>query len=69
MKINGDSEIGAANETIDESYLPLLKIPIVKGRNFSTDFPSDSSHSVIVNETFVKKAGWKDPIGQQLSFG
>ena len=68
VKINGDSEIGVANETVDESYLPLLKIPIVKGRNFSTDFPSDSSHSVLVNETFVKKAGWKDPIGQQVSF-
>ncbi len=68
-KINGDLEIGAANVTIDESYLPLLKIPIIKGRNFSTAFPSDSSHSLIVNETFVKKAGWKDPIGQQISFG
>ncbi|HEY6977460.1 MAG TPA: ABC transporter permease, partial [Chitinophagaceae bacterium] len=69
IKINGDSEMGAANVTIDESYLPLLKIPVIKGRNFSTAFPSDSSHSVIVNETFVKKAGWKDAIGQQVSFG
>lgn len=69
FKINGDSGIGAANVTIDESYLPLLKIPVIKGRNFSTEFPSDSSHSVIVNETFVKKAGWKDAIGQQVSFG
>jgi putative ABC transport system permease protein len=67
-KINGGTGIGVANVTIDESYIPLLKIPIVKGRNFSRDFPSDSSHSVIVNETFVKKAGWKDPIGQQFSF-
>jgi len=69
IKINGDSGIGAANVTIDESYLSLLKIPVLKGRNFSTDFPSDSSHSVIVNETFVKKAGWKDAVGQQVSFG
>ena len=68
-KINSGLEIGAANVTIDVSYLPLLKIPIVKGRNFSSAFPSDSSHSVIVNETFVKKAGWEDPIGQQISFG
>ena len=67
-KINGGSEIGVANVTIDESYLPLLKIPIIKGRNFSKDFSSDSSHSVIVNESFVKKAGWKNPIGQQFSF-
>ena len=67
-KINGDSTIGFANVTIDENYLSLLKIPIIKGRNFSKDFPSDSSHSVIVNETFVKKAGWKEPLGEQVSF-
>jgi len=65
-KINGDSGVGFANVAIDESYLPLLKIPIVKGRNFSPDFPSDSSRSILVNENFVKKAGWKEPIGQQL---
>jgi putative ABC transport system permease protein len=52
--------------TIDESFLPLLKIPIAKGRNFSKSFPSDSSAVVLVNEKFVEKAGWKDAIGQQL---
>ena len=57
-----------AYETVNESYLPLLKIPVIKGRNFSKDFPSDSAHSVLVNETFVKKAGWKDPIGQEVNF-
>jgi putative ABC transport system permease protein len=67
-KINGDSSIGFANVTIDENYLPLLKIPIVEGRNFSKDYPSDSSHSVIVNETFVKQAGWNKPLGRQVSF-
>ena len=65
-KINGDSAIGFANVAIDESYIPLLKIPISKGRNFSIEFPSDSSSSVLVNESFVKKAGWKEPIGQQV---
>jgi putative ABC transport system permease protein len=68
-KVNGDSEIGYANVTVDETFIPLLNIPVIRGRNFSGAFPSDSSHSVIVNETFVKKAGWKDPIGQQVSFG
>ena len=67
-KINGDKGIGFANVTIDESYLPLLKIPIVQGRNFSADHPSDSSRSIIVNEAFVKEAGWKNPIGQLLSY-
>ncbi|SRR6266540_170435 len=67
-KVNGDSTIQFAYETVDESYLPMLKIPLVQGRNFSKDFPSDSSHSVLVNETFAKKAGWKNPLGQVVNF-
>jgi putative ABC transport system permease protein len=67
-KINGDSGIGFANITVDESFLPVMKIPVLKGRNFSPGFPSDSSNAVIVNESFVKQAGWKDPIGQLVSF-
>ncbi len=50
------------------SYLKALKIPLTGGRDFSTDFPSDSAHSVLVNETFVKKAGWKNPIGRLVNF-
>lgn len=67
-KINGDTQINFTYETVDEAYLPLLKIPLIQGRNFSTEFPSDSSQSVLVNETFVKTAGWKNPVGQQVNF-
>jgi putative ABC transport system permease protein len=67
-KVNGETQMPFDYETVDEAYIPMLKIPVVKGRNFSKDYPSDSSHSVLVNETFVKKAGWKDPIGQQVNF-
>jgi putative ABC transport system permease protein len=68
-KINGDSGIAFANANIDASFLPLLKIPVIKGRNFSNVFPSDSAHAALVNEQFVQKAGWKDPIGEKISFG
>ncbi|WP_041615926.1 ABC transporter permease [Spirosoma linguale] len=67
-KINGETQVNFTYETVNESYLPLFKIPITKGRNFSTAYPSDSSHSVLVNETFVKEAGWKNPIGQVVDF-
>lgn len=63
-----DSMVQFAYETVDENYLPLLKIPLVAGRNFSTGFPADSSQSVIVNESFVKAANWKTPIGETLKF-
>ncbi len=63
-----DSSMQFDYETVDESYIPLMKIPIVKGRNFSKDHPGDAAHSVLVNESFVQKAGWKDPIGETVNF-
>jgi putative ABC transport system permease protein len=55
-----------AGETVDENYLPLLKIPLIAGRNFSTAFPADSTQSVIVNESFAKAANWKNPVGETV---
>lgn len=68
-KLENDSAINYfAYETVDESYLQTLKIPLVQGRNFSAEFPSDSAHSILVNEAFVKQAGWKSPIGRSVIF-
>jgi len=67
-KLSNDSTIEFDYETVNESYLPTLKITLAQGRNFSPDFPSDSASSVLVNETFVKKAGWKNPLGQTVNF-
>lgn len=67
-KVNGETQQSFAYETVDATYFPLLQIPIVKGRNFSADFPSDSTKAVLVNETFVKKVGWKNPLGQVVNF-
>ena len=49
---------------IDEAYLETLGIGLKTGRNFSTEFPSDSKRAVIVNETLVDIFGWDNPIGQ-----
>lgn len=66
-KINNDSSIQFQYETVDASYLAAMQIPVVRGRNFSDKYSSDSIRSVIVNESFVKEAGWKDPIGQSVN--
>ena len=67
-KVNGKQEIIFSMDVIDQEYLSTFKISLVNGRNFSKDFPSDSSQSVIVNEAFVKEAKWKNPIGQTVDF-
>ena len=67
-KLSNDSTLQFEYQTVDESFLPTLKIPIVQGRNFSSNFSSDSANAVLVNETFVKQAKWKNPIGQTVNF-
>jgi putative ABC transport system permease protein len=64
-KVN-DKEIFFAYSRIDENFLPTLQIPLVKGRNFSKDYPADGENSIIVNESFVKEAGWTDPVGKTV---
>ncbi|MEO6288031.1 MAG: ABC transporter permease [Dyadobacter sp.] len=53
--------------SIDQHYLSMLEIGIKEGRNFSTNYPSDKAHSVLVNEAFVKAANLGNPIGKELT--
>ncbi len=66
--INGEQDAMFDMKIIDENYLPLLQIPMVKGRNFSKDLASDTSEGALVNESFVKMAGWKAPVGEVINF-
>ena len=50
---------------VDYDYLKTMGMEIVKGRNFSTDFGSDSS-AVIINETTAKILGYADPVGEKI---
>lgn len=63
-RVDVDSSVNFEWETVDESFFQTLKIPLVRGRNFA----GDSADAVLVNESFVKEAGWKDPIGRQVVF-
>ncbi|HEV7330244.1 MAG TPA: ABC transporter permease [Flavisolibacter sp.] len=67
-RINGNQDVSFDMKVIDENYLGLLQIPVVKGRNFSAGFPTDTASGVIVNESFVKMAGWKEPVGAVVDF-
>jgi putative ABC transport system permease protein len=51
---------------VDEDFIPTMAMKIIAGRNFSKDFPADRLNSVIVNETAVKRYGWKNPIGKTI---
>ncbi len=60
------NEIQAGIYRVDYDYLPTLGMKVAAGRNFSPDFPSDSS-GVLVNETAVKELGINgNPIGRTI---
>jgi putative ABC transport system permease protein len=50
---------------IDHNYIPLMEMEIIKGRNFSKDFGTDSN-ATIINETAARLLGWSDPVGKKL---
>lgn len=54
---------------VDYDYVSTLEMTLLSGRNFSRDFPSDSTESVIVNEAAVEKFELgSDPIGKKISY-
>jgi putative ABC transport system permease protein len=65
--VNG-KDFALYDTRIDDQYLTAFKIRLLKGRNFSSQNPADTSSSVIVNETFAKEAGMSDPVGKEFSY-
>lgn len=63
----GGKEIHTNIYHIDYDYIPTLGLNIIKGRNFSRDFPTDSS-AVVINQAAVSDLGWgnTDPISKTI---
>lgn len=53
---------------VDYDFFELLKIPLVEGRYFSKEFPSDSLFHYIVNESFAKQTGGLPAVGKKIMF-
>ena len=51
---------------IDENFLPVLNISVVRGRNFENR--ADTLHSIVVNQAMANHFGWKEPIGMRVKF-
>ncbi|MGZ3944406.1 MAG: ABC transporter permease [Mucilaginibacter sp.] len=50
---------------VDEDYINTLGIKLIAGRNFSNQVASDTA-GLIVNEAFVKRFGFKDPLNKPI---
>jgi putative ABC transport system permease protein len=65
----GMSQRGINFSFVDHDFVDALGIKMVNGRDFQKDMPSDTLNGVVVNETFVKRMGWSDPIGKKIEAG
>lgn len=50
---------------IDYDYIKTMGMEIVKGRNFSKDFGTDSS-AMLITETTARLLGYTDPVGKMI---
>ncbi|HRI26172.1 MAG TPA: ABC transporter permease [Ferruginibacter sp.] len=50
---------------IDYDYIKTMGMEIVKGRNFSKDYGSDSS-AMLITETTARMLGFDDPVGKTI---
>jgi putative ABC transport system permease protein len=51
---------------VDHDFIETLGIKMLKGRDFQSDIPGDTLNGVIVNETFVKRMNWTEPLGKKI---
>jgi putative ABC transport system permease protein len=65
----GMAQKGINFSIVDHDFVETMGIKIINGRDFQQDMPSDTLSAVVVNETFVNRMGWKDPIGKKVEAG
>lgn len=65
--MNTDQRVSFATVATEYDYTQTMGIEMVEGRDFSKDFPSDSS-AVIINQAAADFMGLTDPIGEKLFF-
>jgi putative ABC transport system permease protein len=54
---------------VDHDFIETMGIKMKEGRDFRQDMPSDTLYAVVVNETFVKRMAWKEPLGKKVELG
>lgn len=63
--LDQSTAISMQDWTVDENYIPTLDIKVLKGRNFSPQFPTDST-AMIINEAAAKFLSTKDVLDKKL---
>lgn len=68
IRLDDNSTIDVRHARVDADYLSTLKIPILNGRDFDINQPSDFSSKIIINQALADKLGLENPVGQRIPF-
>lgn len=70
LEIEGfEEQIMVNHNAVDVDFLKTLQIDLKIGRNFSQDHSTDHLKAVLINEAFVARVGWDNPIGKEIKYG
>ena len=64
----GDTRVAFSTIATEYDYTETMGVKMIMGRDFSRDFPSDSS-AVVINQAALKMIGFEEPLGQKLEWG
>jgi putative ABC transport system permease protein len=56
---------------VDHDFVSLYDLEVIAGRSFDENYPSDANEAFLLNESGMRRLGWKDPqeaIGQKLAW-
>lgn len=63
------TDLGFSMLFVGDNFIPAMGIEVEQGRDFSRRLLTDVGSSYIVNETFVRRMGWDNPIGKRIAIG
>lgn len=63
---NPETKVKVENISVDYNFIKTMGISVIAGREFSEEFGSDLTASVMMNEKAVKELGITDPVGKNL---
>lgn len=62
----GTTDLHVIPKEVDGDFIEVMRIPLVQGKSFKEFSWEQWSSLTLINEKFVRDAGWKNPIGQKI---
>jgi len=61
-----DEHIMVSEMETDANFASTYGIQLMQGRYFSSQMPTDTTNSIVINEALANMLGWKNTVGKQL---